>query len=75
MDTVYLAVISCIIVRRKPGNNFSLYISGSFFPNALYIVTDLIHLKDRGGAPVWYDAILYSSSLIGIAHGLRILVS
>lgn len=38
-----------------------------FFPNALYIVTDLIHLKDRGGAPVWYDAILlFTCSLIGL---------
>lgn len=38
-----------------------------FFPNALYIVTDLIHLKDRGGAPVWYDAILlFTCSLLGL---------
>jgi uncharacterized membrane protein len=30
-----------------------------FFPNAPYIVTDFLHLTDiRGGAPVWYDAIL-----------------
>lgn len=38
-----------------------------FFPNALYIVTDLIHLKDRGGAPVWYDAILlFTCSMMGL---------
>lgn len=29
-----------------------------FFPNALYLVTDLIHLEDKGSAPLWYDAIL-----------------
>jgi uncharacterized membrane protein len=38
-----------------------------FFPNALYIVTDLIHLQEAGDAPVWYDAILlFTSSFIGL---------
>jgi uncharacterized membrane protein len=38
-----------------------------FFPNALYIITDLIHLQDTGGAPVWYDAILiFTSAMIGL---------
>ena len=38
-----------------------------FFPNALYIVTDLIHIDDNKDVPVWYDAVLlFASSFIGI---------
>jgi uncharacterized membrane protein len=38
-----------------------------FFPNALYIVTDLIHLQETVNAPVWFDAvILFTSSFIGL---------
>lgn len=32
-----------------------------FFPNALYILTDLIHLRIRGVVPLWYDLILILS--------------
>ena len=38
-----------------------------FFPNALYIITDLIHLQESGSAPVWFDAILlFTASFIGL---------
>lgn len=38
-----------------------------FFPNALYIVTDIIHLAETQAAPLWYDAILlFISSLLGL---------
>ncbi len=30
-----------------------------FLPNAPYIVTDLIHLPEWGGEPLWYDATMY----------------
>lgn len=33
----------------------------AFFPNAPYIVTDFIHLRKAGPAPVWYDAMLIAS--------------
>jgi len=29
-----------------------------FFPNSLYMVTDLIHLRPQSDAPYWYDLIL-----------------
>ncbi len=32
-----------------------------FFPNALYILTDLFHFQQRPGAPFWYDLALIVS--------------
>jgi uncharacterized membrane protein len=38
-----------------------------FFPNALYIVTDIIHIADTKAAPMWYDAILlFTTSFTGL---------
>ncbi len=38
-----------------------------FFPNALYIVTDIIHIAQTQAAPLWYDAVLlFVSSLTGL---------
>lgn len=39
-----------------------------FFPNALYLITDLIHLENSGDkVPVWFDAILlFTSSVTGL---------
>lgn len=39
----------------------------AFFPNALYIVTDLIHLQLETTVPKWFDAILlFSASVAGL---------
>ena len=41
-----------------------------FFPNAPYILTDLIHLKTDNGAPLWYDLILLLSfGFTGLLYG------
>ena len=38
-----------------------------FFPNALYIITDLIHLNGRTSVPIWYDAVLlFTSAIAGL---------
>jgi uncharacterized membrane protein len=39
----------------------------AFFPNALYIVTDLIHLDIESPVPKWFDAVLlFSASVAGL---------
>lgn len=41
-----------------------------FFPNALYIVTDFLHLWPRGDVPLWYDLIMIASfALTGLCLG------
>ena len=38
-----------------------------FFPNALYIVTDLVHLRESTNVPLWYDVIMiFSAALNGL---------
>lgn len=42
-----------------------------FFPNSMYIVTDLFHLGEGYTMPLWYDLlILFSAALNGIIMGL-----
>lgn len=47
-----------------------------FFPNALYIITDLIHLESNTNVPIWYDAILlFTASFAGLALGFASVVN
>lgn len=43
-----------------------------FFPNAPYIITDLIHLKKTILMPVWYDAgLIFGFAFIGLIAGFQ----
>jgi len=54
--------------QRQPWKQAVLLVSWLlFFPNALYIVTDLVHLQGESNMPWWYDAVLvFASSFMGI---------
>jgi uncharacterized membrane protein len=43
-----------------------------FFPNAPYVLTDLLHLRERGGVPIWYDLLmLLSFALVSLWMGFQ----
>lgn len=43
-----------------------------FFPNAPYMLTDMIHLKEKDGVPLWFDLLLLLSfALVALLCGLH----
>lgn len=77
---LFLAWIPLLIAHHLEKNKRSLsliYFTAMsliwllFFPNAPYIITDLLHLKPRNSIPLWYDlGMLFSFALTGFALGL-----
>ncbi len=56
------------LADKAKGKQFLVLICWlAFFPNSLYIVTDLIHLQIESKVPKWFDAVLlFSASVAGL---------
>ena len=72
---IFLAGIPLLVTRYLSNNKittkwkqiFLLFVWLLFFPNALYIITDLVHLQKASIVPKWFDAILvFSSAIVGL---------
>ena len=65
LAAIPLMLSSFLIQSRKKKLHWIIFIVWIlFFPNALYIITDLVHLKERNNIPLWFDVILIFSAAI-----------
>ncbi|NJN55977.1 MAG: DUF1361 domain-containing protein [Anaerolineae bacterium] len=70
----WLPFLFATVVIKFHGKHYVSFIFAVFwllfFPNAPYIVTDLLHLWPRGDVPLWYDMIMiFSFALTGLCLG------
>lgn len=79
---LFLAWIPFAISQELSGarNRLNIFFLTSiwllFLPNAPYIITDFLHLKQRPPIPYWYDILLlFSAALNGLLLGLLSLLT
>lgn len=70
----WLPVLFALLARRNSVSRLGRWLWGGlwllFFPNALYLLTDLIHLGRVTQVPLWYDMImLFTFALAGLFLG------
>ena len=62
--------LSSLLLNQKIANLVSFFIFIIwllFFPNAAYLVTDILHFKERKDVPLWFDLVLViQASWVGL---------
>lgn len=70
----WLPLFFALLARRNAASRLGRWLWGGlwllFFPNAPYLLTDLLHLGRAGQIPIWYDMImLFTFALAGLFLG------
>lgn len=67
--------LAAVGIQDKPKFYSLLALCILFLPNAIYLVTDLIHLKPREIVPLWFDVvILFSYGVMGLIYSTMSLI-